>query len=113
VAQTPEGRVKAAIKKYLVAKGAWFCCPATGGYGSSGTPDFLVCYKGRFIAIEAKRPGGKPTTLQTDAINAINRCGGTAFVCDDVSALDNIFRAVDLLVRMEALERAVEVGRGT
>ena len=44
--------------------GAYHCMPATGGYGASGVPDIIACYQGRFIGIECKANGGKPTALQ-------------------------------------------------
>jgi hypothetical protein len=101
---TPEGTVKAQIRKFLKERKVWFCCPATGG--------FLVCYKGRLIAIEAKRPGGKPTKLQIDAITAINASGGIAFVYDGeggVSALANLFDSIGVVDVMDAMDIAVEV----
>ena len=102
MAQTPEGKVKAAIKKFLASIGAWYCMPATGGYGSSGVPDFIVCrpvfvtqsmvgtLMGEFIGIEAKAPGKKSNTtaLQDMQIVGIHKAGGRAFVCDDISLLE-------------------------
>ncbi len=93
MARTPEGRVKDAIKRYLNKVGAWWCMPATGGFGKSGVPDFLVCWKGVFIGIEAKAPGkaGNTTPAQNDQIAQIIAAGGVALVCDDVSVLANYF----------------------
>ncbi len=90
---TPEGRVKRDVKKYLTNIGAWFCMPATGGYGSSGVPDFLVCWHGRFFGIETKAPGkrGNTTDLQDRQIMAIHKSGGAAVVVDDVSQLEGLF----------------------
>ena len=39
---TPEAKVKEKVKKALKNMGAYYAMPATGGYGSSGVPDFLV-----------------------------------------------------------------------
>ena len=55
----------------------------TGGYGSSGIPDIIACYQGRFIGIEAKANGGKPTALQLKNLNDIKNCGGQALVVDE------------------------------
>lgn len=41
-------------------------------------PDIVCCYKGRFLGLEAKLPGGKLTVLQRHAIDKINRAGGIA-----------------------------------
>lgn len=95
MAMTPEGRVKAAVKKYLTEIGAWFCMPATGGFGKSGVPDFLVCHLGRFIGIETKAPGKRNnlTSMQHREIMEIHKAGGAAVVIDDVQQLKELFHA--------------------
>ncbi len=57
--------------------------PVTGGYGASGVPDFLVCHKGRFIGIEAKANGNKPTALQVNNMKRIELAGGKSIVIDE------------------------------
>lgn len=93
MAATPEGKVKAAVKAFLKAKGAWFCMPMGTGFGNSGVPDFITCWNGRFIAIETKAPGKRNNTavLQDKQIMAIHQAGGVAVVIDDVSMLEGIF----------------------
>lgn len=93
MAMTPEGRVKAAVKTFLKAKGAWYCMPIGTGYGNSGVPDFLVCWRGRFIAIETKAPGkrGNTTVMQDKQIMGIHQAGGSAVVVDDVNQLVEMF----------------------
>jgi len=92
VAQTPEGKVKAAIKKWLKARGIWFCMPMGTGFGTSGVPDFVCCWNGKFLAIEAKAPGKRSntTSMQDDQIMAIHQAGGAAIVVDDVAQLDQM-----------------------
>ena len=51
---TPEGKVKEKVKKVLKEQGIYYVMPATGGYGSSGAPDILVCHKGKFYGLECK-----------------------------------------------------------
>ena len=80
---TPEGKVKAKVKKYLTEMGAYYAMPATGGYGLSGTPDFLVCYRGRFVGIECKAGKNKPTALQVREIESIRHAGGVAVVVNE------------------------------
>jgi hypothetical protein len=91
---TPEGAVKRDIKRFLVDIGAWYCMPMGTGFGKSGVPDFLVCWKGKFYAIEAKAPGKKhnTTTMQDREIVGIHKAGGVALVCDDVSSLVEVFK---------------------
>lgn len=80
---TPERRVKDKVKKVLKELGAYYAMPATGGYGSSGVPDFLICLRGRFIGIECKANGGKPTALQEKNLDDIRKNNGIAFVVDE------------------------------
>lgn len=69
------------IKKYLKNKGAWFIKYWAGAAPTkAGVPDLLVCYKGKFIAIEVKATNGKPSDLQLYNIRKINDAGGKAFL---------------------------------
>ena len=45
-----------------------------------GIADILGVYKGRFLAIEVKRPGLKPTADQQAFIDNVNEAGGIGFV---------------------------------
>ena len=75
-----ERDVVAAIKKYLISLGRdiFFWKEHGGPYGTSGIPDIICCYKGRFLGLEAKLPGGKLTELQKRALDKINAAGGIA-----------------------------------
>ena len=77
---TPEAKVKKQVKTLLTQLGAYYVMPVTGGYGRQGVPDFLVCYKGRFIGIETKAGKGKTTALQDMNLQAIGTAGGVALV---------------------------------
>jgi Holliday junction resolvase len=83
MATTPEGKVKDKIKKVLKERGIYFVMPATGGYGSSGAPDILVCHEGKFYGIECKAGDNQPTALQKDNLNRIENSGGYAFVINE------------------------------
>ena len=58
-----EREIVAAIKKYLSSLGSdvFFWKEHGGPYGCSGIPDVICCYKGRFIGLECKLPGGRLT----------------------------------------------------
>jgi hypothetical protein len=75
---TPEGLVKKKVKKILDAHGVYYFPPATGGFGRSGVPDLVGCYRGRFIAIECKAGSNTPTALQLRELDCINAAGGIA-----------------------------------
>ena len=91
---TPETRIKLKVKRVLHELGAYYAMPATGGDGLSGTPDFLVCYRGAFVAIECKAGGNKPTALQEAAMQRIRDAGGRAFVVDEnnISKLEELIK---------------------
>ena len=80
---TPEGKVKARVKEILKHKGAWWCMPVGGGYGRAGIPDLLVCYKGKFLAIETKAGRGKTTALQDLCMEQITAAGGRCVVINE------------------------------
>jgi hypothetical protein len=105
MASTPEGRVKAGIKKWLDGHGfwragakkpageivGWYYMPVSNGMGVHGIPDFPTVYKGRAIYIEAKAPGKSPTPNQINRMDEIRAAGGEAHVVDDPSQLEQIF----------------------
>ena len=79
----PEARIKANIRAWLNAKGAYTFSPVQTGMGMD-TLDILVCLNGRFIGIEAKVPGKTPTARQDVRLEQIRAAGGTAFWCDSL-----------------------------
>lgn len=85
MALTPEGKVKAKVVKILRDEGAYYFFPATHGYGRSGVPDIICCVAGKFLAIECKAGGNKPTALQIREIETIRQAGGIAVVTDDTN----------------------------
>lgn len=84
MAKTPEKKVKDKIVAKLKAAGAYYFYPVTGGFSSSGVPDIIVCYRGKFIGIEVKADLTKkgPTALQQDNLTRISENGGIALVLD-------------------------------
>jgi len=80
---TPESKVKKKVKKILDDLGAYHFSPMMDGYGRSGVPDIIACYKGRFIGIECKAGDNKPTLLQLRNIEDIKRNQGLAIVINE------------------------------
>jgi hypothetical protein len=83
MASTPEKKVKDKVKQILKKHGVYFFNPVTGGYGSSGVPDIVCCYKGRFIGIETKAGNGKPTALQDKNLMDIVNSGGISIIVNE------------------------------
>lgn len=88
MSKTPEAKVKATVVAQLRELGAYFFYPVTSGYGASGVPDIVGCYKGRFFGIECKAKGNKPTELQRINLNKIEGMGGIALVIDEHNAAE-------------------------
>ena len=96
MAQTPEAKVKARVKAWLVARDIWHCTPIGSQFGESGVPDILCCWDGRFLAIEVKAPGKRSNTsdIQKRQLAGITAAGGTAIVVDDVLQMEDIINAI-------------------
>lgn len=92
-----ERDIVAAIKRYLVSLGkdVFFWKEHGGPYGTSGVPDIIICYKGRFIGMECKLPGGRLTELQKRAISKINLAGGIARRVESVADAQTIIQQAD------------------
>lgn len=103
MAQTPEGKVKAEVKKFLKERGAWFFMPVSNGMGQVGIPDIICCYKGVFVAIECKAPGKRANTTanQMRVLMEILDAKGYAWVVDDVNDMPVLFNALDVTLKLE------------
>ena len=93
-----ERDIVTAIKKYLALLGSdvFFWKEHGSVYGTNGVPDIVCCYKGRFLGLECKRPGGRLTELQKRAIEKINRAGGVACRVESVEDAKRVIERVDL-----------------
>ena len=96
MAATPEKKVKDKVRKALTEAGAYHFMPATHGYGTSGVPDIVGCYRGRMFAIECKAGSNKPTALQMKNLTAIAAAGGYTEVINE----ENLNAVGDLLARI-------------
>jgi len=86
---TPEGKVKAAIKRILKELGAYQHWPVQNGMGAPCL-DCHGCYRGTYFAIEAKAPGKVPTPRQEETIKKIAFAGGMVMVVSSVEGTKNI-----------------------
>ena len=90
---TPEAKVKKKVVAQLKEMGAYYFYPVTGGYGASGVPDIVGCYKGIFFGIECKAGSNKPTALQEKNLTDIRMQRGIAVVINEknISSVQTIF----------------------
>jgi hypothetical protein len=107
MASGPEVKVKRLVVAQLKALGAYYFYPVMGGYGASGVPDIVGCYKGRFFGIECKAGKNRPTDLQKKNLEQIIGAGGLALVVNE----DNVAKVAELLE--EATWEATGYARGT
>lgn len=85
-----ESKLQKQIQNYLKDIGAYKFKVHGDIFTRAGIPDIIACYKGRFIGIEAKEPGNKPSELQLAHGRQIKKAGGIFGVCyslDDVKKL--------------------------
>ena len=92
MAMTPEGKVKKKVVEQLKQLGCYYFFPATGGYGKSGVPGIVGCYKGKFFGIECKAGKNTPTALQEKNLSDIEKAYGIACVVneDNMNAIKQI-----------------------
>lgn len=87
---TPEGKVKREVNRLLDRyKSVYRFMPVPGGFGASSL-DYLLCVNGRFLAIETKAPGKKPTDRQKMVSEQIRRAGGTVLIIDGEEGLQQL-----------------------
>lgn len=97
MASTPEGKVKKAVRTLLnTYRGLYQFWPVPYGYGESSL-DCLITYRGRFIAIETKAPGGKPTPRQDIIIERILDGGAPVFVIEGTEGIAMLREYLDEL----------------
>jgi hypothetical protein len=96
MAQTPEVKVKAKVKKVLDSYGAYYFMPIGGPYTRAGVPDIVGSYRGKFFAIECKAGKGKPTALQFKEMIAINDSGARAIVVNEEN-MDDVAKLLESL----------------
>lgn len=104
---TPEGKVKDDHKKLIKSKGerAWYYMPIPMGYGPRGIPDFVICYRGFFLAPETKKAGGKSEPWQNDQQKYIRDAGGQSYRAQDTSLLKYWMDYVDaVFIKYPGLE---------
>jgi Holliday junction resolvase len=88
MAMTPEKKVKQKVVKILEEAGAYYFYPVSGGYGASGVPDVVACFKSKFIGIECKAGKNVPTALQLKNLAQITKNGGYSLVINEENVED-------------------------
>jgi len=105
---TPEGKVKALLRKVLKPFGVWMYAPVSNGMGAHGIPDYVCCVPlvvtpdmvgkklGLFVGIETKAPGrrGQPdrglSKMQVMQKKRIMDASGYYFVVDGMDDIEDL-----------------------
>ena len=90
-----EQTIQSEILKYLKSVGAYTI--KVSAATKSGIPDIICCYKGRFVAIEVKRPETKTNVspLQVANITMIINAQGRALVAWDKEKVKTFINNID------------------
>ena len=99
-----EAHVKCELKKMLKEIGAFRFSVAAGGFGGvGGIADDIICFRGRFIAIESKRPGRRGeeneglSALQCLFRDQVMDAGGMFFKVDSYEDIEQVRRKLEAL----------------
>jgi hypothetical protein len=84
------------IRTRINALGGWEV-KIHGSEFQSGCPDLLICYKGRFVALEVKNPNGneRRKDIQISRIKKIRLAGGIGEFIQNIALLDEIIATID------------------
>jgi hypothetical protein len=95
---TPEGRVKRNINKMLAGydRAVWRYMPVPHGYGIPAH-DYILCFKGNFISLEAKRAGKDLTPLQKSTRVDMWHAGGIVLRCRNDAEIEAARAILDKL----------------
>lgn len=92
---TPEGRVKARVKRLLKKHNCYFFMPVQMGYGAP-TLDFLVCHRGKFIGIETKATSKQDMTKRQAVVaEEMRDAGAQVFLVNDTDSLLHLAAALE------------------
>lgn len=92
----PEALLKTKIRAWLATEKSAYCfSPVQMGMGAA-TLDILCCIGGKFVGIEVKTPGHKPTQRQVFTMKQIQFAGGVAFWTDSLDYTKEMLEAAGL-----------------
>lgn len=83
------------IIDFLKSKGAYAIKIISAS--QAGVPDIVCCYKGRFVAVEVKRPEtvGNVSKLQAYNLDKIQEAGGIGFVAYSKEQVAKVLEVID------------------
>lgn len=94
----PEARLSRAILDALRARGAYVWKNHGDVFTRAGLPDITGSYRGLFIGVESKMPGGTTTPKQRREHQKIRSAGGHVLVATSVDQVKQWLREIDKTV---------------
>lgn len=93
----PEGRLVQKILDYCRGRGGRWVKIHGGDnpYQEVGIADILGCYRGFFVALEVKQPGGEASRKQELFLRSIEKAGGFAAVVESLDDVIEVLNRVD------------------
>jgi Holliday junction resolvase len=82
----------------LTARGAFVWKNHGSAFMMAGLPDIVGVYRGRFLAIETKMPGGQPSIVQVRVMGKIRYAGGAVMVAQSIKEAMTIIDEIDALI---------------
>lgn len=90
---TPEGLVTKQILEWSTTQpGTWLVKIHASGMQGRGIPDILGVANGRMVALEVKRPGGKPTRIQQYRIDKLRQLGAVAGIVTSIADVQKLLQ---------------------
>ena len=93
-----EGKLRDQVTAYLkTRRDIWFMKVVGNSIQKAGVADFLICYRGLFLAVELKRPDGKgeATTRQLLELKKVRNAGGIGVVIESLDELIQLLGELD------------------
>lgn len=112
MAQTPESKLKMRIRKDLTSRGAFWSNIQGGAFSKPGDPDIVACYRGRYIAIEAKSPVGRQSDIQRTRQREIETAGGVYILARTPEDVTSLLDMMDPVMDYEMETERQEQGKG-
>ena len=91
----PETYLQRSIRKLIEKRGGYAVKQHGSMISEPGIPDILACYKGFFIAIEAKEIGNTPSRQQGIHIRNIQKADGITCVVWDIEDVKTLLNLLD------------------
>jgi hypothetical protein len=89
-----EKSIQKKIMKWLEKFGCTVVKYPAGRFGRTGVSDLIACVRGRYFAIEVKRPGNEPTPIQANFLEKVRVSGGLAMFATSVEDVKGYLRGL-------------------